>query len=133
AEQGSLYNTPPTYAIYMAKLVFEWLKDQGGVTAMTKQNQAKAQLLYEAIERSALFSSPVAVSSRSLTNIPFLTTDRELDAKFIKKASAMGFENLKGHRSVGGMRASLYNAFPIEGVQALVRFMEKFEQENEVN
>ena len=129
SDNGSLYNTPPTYSIYIAKLVFEWLKELGGVAAITAQDRQKAALLYQAIEASNLFSSPVDKNSRSLTNIPFITGDKELDRQFNEAAEAAGFKNLKGHRSVGGMRASLYNAFPIEGVQALVDFMKSFEAE----
>lgn len=130
AKNNSLYNTPPTYAIYMAKLVFEWVKAHGGVKAMEKQNQAKADLLYQEIDQSQLFSSPVNKKDRSINNIPFVTGDEKLDKKFNREALEYGFENLKGHRSVGGMRASLYNAFPLEGVEALVAFMKKFEAEN---
>lgn len=130
SKNNSLYNTPPTYAIYMAKLVFEWVKEQGGVAGITAKDREKAQLLYDAIDQSNLFKSPVAKTSRSLTNIPFVTGDEALDKAFNQAALAAGFENLKGHRSVGGMRASLYNAFPLEGVQALIAFIEKFEQEN---
>lgn len=128
AKNESMYNTPPTFAIYMAGLVFEWLKEQGGVPAILKKNQEKANVLYDALEASNLFSSPVDPASRSLTNIPFVTGDDAIDKLFVKEATAAGFENLKGHRSVGGMRASLYNAFPLEGVQALVEFMHTFEQ-----
>lgn len=130
AKNNSLYNTPPTYGIYIAKLVFEWVKAQGGVAGITAEDRKKAQLLYDAIENSHLFKSPVEKKSRSITNIPFITGDEDLDKAFNQAALAQGFENLKGHRSVGGMRASLYNAFPIEGVEALVAFMEKFEKEN---
>lgn len=130
AKNDSLYNTPPTYAIYIAKLVFEWVEEQGGVAGITKKDREKAGLLYDAIEKSKLFSSPVVADSRSITNIPFVTGHEDLDKKFNQEALAQGFENLKGHRSVGGMRASLYNAFPMEGVKALVAFMEKFEKEN---
>ena len=126
-KNDSLYNTPPSFSIYVAKLVFEWLKDLGGVEAMVKKKKKKAGLLYRTIEESDLFSSPVAVNSRSLTNIPFVTGDKELDAKFVKEATALGFLNLKGHRSVGGMRASIYNAFPYEGVKELTEFMKAFE------
>lgn len=129
AEKGSLYNTPPTFNIYMAKLVFEWLKKLGGVQAMTNQDKEKAQILYEAIDQSKLFDNPVEKSSRSITNIPFGTKNATLDASFIEKAAAVGFVNLKGHRSVGGMRASIYNAFPKKGVEALVAFMKEFENE----
>ncbi|MHC5249164.1 3-phosphoserine/phosphohydroxythreonine transaminase [Enterococcus sp. LJL90] len=130
ADNHSLYNTPPTFAIYMAKLVFEWVKANGGVAGMLKQDQAKAGLLYQTIAESNLFTSPVDQDSRSITNIPFVTGSEALDKKFNQEALAAGFENLKGHRSVGGMRASLYNAFPFEGVEALVSFMKQFELEN---
>ena len=130
AKNDSLYNTPPTYAIYIAKLVFEWVKAQGGVAGITEKDQQKSQLLYDTIEKSKLFTSPVRKDSRSITNIPFVTGDDALDKAFNQAALAEGFENLKGHRSVGGMRASLYNAFPMEGVEALVAFMAKFEKEN---
>ena len=129
AKNDSLYNTPPTYAIYIAKLVFEWLEKLGGIPAILEQDRQKAALLYETIDASALYSSPVAVDSRSLTNIPFVTGDKALDQRFNEEAVKAGFENLKGHRSVGGMRASLYNAFPLAGVQALVDFMKSFEAE----
>ncbi|KAF1305337.1 3-phosphoserine/phosphohydroxythreonine transaminase [Enterococcus saccharolyticus] len=130
AANDSLYNTPPTYAIYIAKLVFEWLKELGGTQEILKQDRDKAQLLYDAIDASQLFKSPVNQADRSITNIPFITGDEALDKKFNQEALAQGFQNLKGHRSVGGMRASLYNAFPKEGVEALVAFMKKFEEEN---
>lgn len=130
AKNGSMYNTPPTYSIYMAKLVFECIKEQGGVRQMEKQNKEKAAILYDAIDASPLFSSPVTPKDRSINNIPFITGSDELDKKFNQEALAAGFENLKGHRSVGGMRASLYNAFPKEGVIALVDLMKKFEAEN---
>lgn len=130
ADADSLYNTPPTFAIYMAQLVFKWLQELGGIPEILKQDQEKAQLLYDAIDKSKLFTSPIQSTSRSITNIPFVTGDEKLDQKFNAEALAAGFENLKGHRSVGGMRASLYNAFPKEGVKALVAFMEKFEKEN---
>ncbi len=130
AENDSLYNTPPTYSIYMAGLVFEWLLENGGIAAMNKANVEKAGLLYDYLDNSKLFSSTVAPAYRSLMNIPFVTGNDEIDAKFIKAASANGFVSLKGHRSVGGMRASIYNAFPKEGVVALIDFMAKFEKEN---
>lgn len=130
AKNRSLYNTPPTYAIYIMKLVLEWVKEQGGVPAMIQQDQAKAKLLYDTIDQSKLFSNPVAKKNRSITNIPFVTGDEALDQLFNEQALAQGFQNLKGHRSVGGMRASLYNAFPYEGVEALVTFMKAFEAEN---
>ncbi|MGX7263662.1 3-phosphoserine/phosphohydroxythreonine transaminase [Enterococcus crotali] len=130
AKNGSMYNTPPTYSIYMAKLVFEWIKEQGGVRQMEKQNKEKAAILYDEIDSSDLFSSPVNPKDRSINNIPFITGSDELDKKFNQDALAASFENLKGHRSVGGMRASLYNAFPKAGVVALVDLMKKFEAEN---
>ncbi|WP_414842249.1 3-phosphoserine/phosphohydroxythreonine transaminase [Enterococcus saccharolyticus] len=130
AANDSLYNTPPTYAIYIAKLVFEWIQELGGLQEIVKRDQEKSALLYDAIDASNLFTSPVDKNYRSLTNIPFVTGDEELDKKFNQEALAQGFQNLKGHRSVGGMRASLYNAFPKEGVEALVAFMKKFEDEN---
>ncbi|MER2226723.1 MAG: 3-phosphoserine/phosphohydroxythreonine transaminase [Carnobacterium sp.] len=127
ADNGSMYNTPPTFAIYAAKLMFEWLKELGGVAEIEKINRKKAAILYEAIDSSKLFLSPVSKNSRSLTNIPFVTGNAELDKMFIKQAESQGMINLKGHRSVGGMRASLYNAFPIEGVNELVALMKEFE------
>lgn len=130
AESHSLYNTPPTYSIYIAKLVFEWLKEWGGVEAIQQLNQRKADLLYKAIDESQLFDNPVNPKDRSLMNIPFMTGDPILDQKFIETADRIGFLNLKGHRSVGGMRASVYNAFPLEGVEALVEFMKQFEKQN---
>lgn len=128
ADHHSLYNTPPTFSIYIAKLVFEWLKDLGGVAEIEKMNRKKAALLYEAIDASELYTSPVERKSRSLTNIPFTTNDTQLDKRFVQEAEAAGLVNLKGHRLVGGMRASLYNAFPLEGVKALIAFMGKFEK-----
>lgn len=129
AKNGSMYNTPPTFSIYLAKLVFEWVKEQGGLPKMQALATEKANLLYDALDRSPLFTSPVAKADRSLTNIPFVTGDAEIDKAFIRAAEAQGFVNLKGHRSVGGMRASLYNAFPKAGVEALIAFMEEFQQE----
>ncbi len=131
AEAGSMYNTPPCYSIYMMKLVLEWIKnDIGGLDKMLERNEKKAALLYNYLDSSKLFKSPVAVEDRSLMNGPFVTGDADMDAKFVKEAAAAGFVNIKGHRSVGGMRASIYNAMPIEGVEALVAFMKKFEEEN---
>lgn len=132
ADNGSLYNTPPCYAIYIAKLVFEWLKDMGGVTEMQKINEEKAGLLYDCLDNSSMFKGTVVPKDRSLMNVPFVTTtgDKDLEAKFIKEATAAGLVNLKGHRTVGGMRASIYNAMPIEGVKALTDFIDKFEKEN---
>ncbi|MBQ8525279.1 MAG: 3-phosphoserine/phosphohydroxythreonine transaminase [Clostridia bacterium] len=131
SENGSMFNTPPTYAIYICKLVCEWVKENGGIAAMEKVNKEKAALLYDYLDNSAMFSATVEnKEDRSLMNIPFVTGNDELNAKFIKEATAAGFVNLKGHRTVGGMRASIYNAMPVEGVQALVDFMKKFEAEN---
>lgn len=130
ATENSLYNTPPCYTIYIAGLVFEWLLDKGGVAAMHKENVAKANLLYNYLDKSGLFKGTVEKRSRSIMNIPFVTGSEELDAKFIAEASKRGLKTLKGHRSVGGMRASIYNAMPREGVQALVDFMEEFEKAN---
>ncbi len=130
AANGSMYNTPPTYAIYTLKLVLEWVKEMGGVKALQKVNEEKAKILYNFLDSSELFRGTVVKEDRSLMNIPFVTGDEELDAKFVKESKAAGFVNLKGHRTVGGMRASIYNAMPIEGVRALVEFMKKFEAEN---
>ena len=130
ASNDSLYNTPPTYSIYVLKLVLEWIKEQGGVAAIQKINEAKAKILYDYLDSSKLFKGTVVPEDRSLMNIPFITGNEELDAKFVKEAKEAGFVNLKGHRSVGGMRASIYNAMPIEGVEKLVEFMKKFEAEN---
>lgn len=130
ATENSLYNTPPCFTIYMAGLVFEWLLEKGGVKAMEKENKQKAAILYDFLDGSSLFKGTVEVRSRSLMNVPFVTGNDELDAKFISEASKRGLKTLKGHRSVGGMRASIYNAMPREGVQALVDFMKEFEKEN---
>ena len=130
ADNDSLYNTPPTYAIYIFKLVLEWIKEQGGIAAIQKINEEKAKILYDFLDSSKLFKGTVAKEDRSLMNVPFVTGNDELDAKFVKEATAAGLVNLKGHRSVGGMRASIDNAMPVEGVKALVDFMTKFEQEN---
>jgi phosphoserine aminotransferase len=130
ADNDSLYNTPPTYSIYICKLVLEWIKAKGGLSAMKSHNEAKAALLYDAIDNSRLFSNPVNKPDRSLMNVTFVTGNDELDKKFISGAKAAGLVNLAGHRSVGGMRASIYNAMPLEGVQALVDFMKDFEEEN---
>jgi len=130
ADNDSMFNTPPTYGIYMAKLMFDWLKEQGGVAAMQKINEQKAKALYDYLDESKLFSATVAKKDRSLMNIPFITGNDDLDAKFVKESEKSGFVNLKGHRSVGGMRASIYNAMTLEGVQELVTFMKKFEVEN---
>ena len=130
ADAESLYNTPNCYGIYMCGKVFQWLKKQGGLEAMKEHNEKKAKILYDYLDESAMFKGTVEPDSRSLMNVPFVTGDKELDAKFIKEASAAGFVHLKGHRSVGGMRASIYNAMPLKGVEALVAFMKKFEKEN---
>ncbi len=130
ADNGSMYNTPPTYAIYTLKLVLEWVKEMGGVKEIQKVNEKKAKILYDFLDSSELFKGTVVAKDRSLMNIPFVTGNEELDAKFVKEAKAAGFVNLKGHRTVGGMRASIYNAMPVEGVEKLVEFMKKFEAEN---
>lgn len=130
ADANSLYNTPPAYGIYICGKVFKWLKKRGGLQAMKEYNEKKAKILYDFLDQSKLFKGTVVKEDRSLMNVPFVTGNEELDAKFIKEAKEAGFENLKGHRSVGGMRASIYNAMPIEGVEKLVAFMKKFEEEN---
>lgn len=130
ADNKSLYNTPPAYGIYVCGKVFKWLKAQGGLGVMKEKNEKKAGILYDFLDNSKLFKGTVRKEDRSLMNVPFVTGNEELDAKFIKVAQAAGFVNLKGHRSVGGMRASIYNAMPIEGVEKLVEFMKKFEAEN---
>ncbi len=130
ADSGSLYNTPPAYGIYICGKVFKWLKSLGGLEAMQAINQEKAAILYNFLDESKLFHGTVVAKDRSLMNVPFITGDAEMDAKFVKAAEAAGFVNLKGHRTVGGMRASIYNAMPIEGVRALVEFMAAFEKEN---
>jgi phosphoserine aminotransferase len=127
-DNGSMYNTPPTYAWYLAGLVFQWLKDLGGLTAMAQINQRKAGSLYAAIDASDFYSNPVEPESRSWMNVPFTLANPELDETFLKEAKAAGLTTLKGHRSVGGMRASIYNAMPEAGVQALVAFMQEFER-----
>lgn len=130
ADADSLYNTPPAYGIYICGKVFQWLKKQGGLAAMKEYNEKKAKILYDFLDGSKLFRGTVRKEDRSLMNVPFVTGSEELDAKFVKEAKEAGFENLKGHRSVGGMRASIYNAMPIEGVEKLVEFMRKFEADN---
>ena len=127
ADNGSLYNTPPAYGIYICGKVFKWLKKMGGLEAMKAINEKKAALLYDFLDNSKMFHGTVEKKDRSLMNVPFVTGDKDLDAKFVKEAEAAGFVSLKGHRSVGGMRASLYNAMPIEGVEKLVAFMAEFE------
>lgn len=130
ADANSLYNTPPCYGIYICGKVFKWIKKMGGLEAMQKHNIAKAKILYDFLDESKLFKGTVRKEDRSLMNVPFVTGDKDLDAKFVKEAAAAGFVNLKGHRSVGGMRASIYNAMPIEGVEKLVEFMRQFEADN---
>ena len=130
ADADSLYNTPPCYGIYICGKVFKWLKKMGGLEEMQKRNIAKAKVLYDFLDESKLFKGTVRKEDRSLMNVPFVTGDKDMDAKFIKEATAAGFVNLKGHRTVGGMRASIYNAMPIEGVEKLVAFMKQFEADN---
>ena len=130
ADADSLYNTPPCYGIYICGKVFKWLLKNGGLEKMKETNEKKAKLLYDFLDQSKLFKGTVEKNSRSLMNVPFVTGDKDMDAKFIAEAKAAGFVNLKGHRTVGGMRASIYNAMPVEGVEKLVAFMKKFEEEN---
>jgi len=130
SENGSMYNTPPTYGIYILKLVLDWVKELGGLEAMKALNEKKANTLYKFLDSSNMFKATVQGKDRSLMNIPFVTGNDELDSKFVSEAKKAGFINLKGHRSVGGMRASIYNAMPIEGVESLVEFMKKFEANN---
>lgn len=130
ADAGSLYNTPPCYGIYICGKVFKWIKNMGGLDAMKAHNEKKAAILYDFLDNSKMFKGTVEKGSRSLMNVPFVTGDKDLDAKFIAESKEAGFENLKGHRTVGGMRASIYNAMPMEGVEKLVEFMKKFEEEN---
>ena len=127
ADEKSLYNTPPAYGIYICGKVFQWLKKRGGLEAMKEFNEKKAALLYDYLDQSRMFSGTVVKEDRSLMNVPFVTGKEELDALFVKESKAAGLENLKGHRSVGGMRASIYNAMPMEGVEKLVSFMKEFE------
>lgn len=131
SDAQSLYNTPPAYGIYICGKVFKWIKNMGGLDAMKAHNEAKAKILYDYLDQSKLFKGTVVKEDRSLMNVPFITGNDALDEKFIKEAKAAGFDSLKGHRSVGGMRASIYNAMPIEGVEKLVEFMKKFEEENQ--
>ncbi len=130
ADAKSLYNTPPAYGIYICGKVFQWLKKRGGLATMKEYNEKKAKILYDFLDESKLFHGTVVKEDRSLMNVPFVTGNEELDAKFVKEAAAAGFVNLKGHRTVGGMRASIYNAMPIEGVEKLVAFMREFEEKN---
>ena len=129
-ENDSMYNTPPAYAIYVLGLVLEWIDNQGGLTVMETKNKEKADLLYSYLEASDFYKAHSDKDNRSLMNVTFVTPNPELDAKFVKESIAAGMTNLKGHRSVGGIRASVYNAMPLDGVKALVDFMKKFEQEN---
>ncbi len=130
ADNGSLYNTPPCYGIYICGKVFQWLKNMGGLEVMKERNEKKAKILYDFLDESELFRGTVEKKDRSLMNVPFVTGNEELDAKFVKEAKEAGLENLKGHRTVGGMRASIYNAMPLEGVEKLVEFMREFEKRN---
>ena len=130
ADNESLYNTPPTYGIYVCGKVFKWIKKMGGLEGMKAHNEKKAKILYDFLDSSKMFKGTVEKKDRSLMNVPFITGNDELDKKFIAESDAAGFKNLKGHRTVGGMRASIYNAMPIEGVEKLVAFMKKFEEEN---
>ena len=130
ADAHSLYNTPPCYTIYICGLVFKWLKEMGGLSVMKERNEKKAKLLYDFLDQSKLFHGTVVPADRSLMNVPFVTGDKEMDAKFVKEAADNGLVNLKGHRTVGGMRASIYNAMPYEGVEKLVEFMDDFEKNN---
>ena len=130
ADNGSMYNTPPCYGIYICGKVFKWIKAMGGLPAIQKRNAEKAAVLYDFLDHSKLFKGTVEPASRSIMNVPFVTGDKELDAKFVAESDAAGFKNLKGHRTVGGMRASIYNAMPKQGVEDLVAFMERFEKEN---
>lgn len=130
SKNGSMFNTPPTYGIYICGLVFDWIKNMGGVKVMHEKNVEKAKVLYDFLDNSKMFKGTVVEKDRSLMNVPFVTDSDELNAKFVAESKAQGFVNLKGHRTVGGMRASIYNAMPLEGVKALVDFMTKFEKEN---
>ena len=130
ADNGSMYNTPPTYCIYIAKLVYEWILSLGGLEEMKKRNEKKAALLYDYLDSQDYYVAPVEKASRSMMNVTFVTGDADLDKKFASEAAANGLVNLKGHRSVGGMRASIYNAMPYEGVEKLVSFMKNFAKNN---
>ena len=130
ADKDSLYNTPPCYAIYICGKVFKWLKKMGGLEVMAAKNEEKAKILYDFLDQSKMFRGTVRKEDRSVMNVPFVTGDKELDAKFVAEAAKAGLVNLKGHRSVGGMRASIYNAMPKEGVEKLVAFMKEFEEAN---
>ena len=128
ADNDSLYNTPPCYNIYICGKVFKWLKKMGGLSVMKERNEEKAKILYDFLDQSRLFKGTVRKEDRSLMNVPFITGNEEMDALFVKESKAAGLENLKGHRTVGGMRASIYNAMPMEGVEKLVAFMDEFEK-----
>jgi len=130
ADADSMYNTPPTYSWYLAGLVFQWIKDRGGLNAVAEVNQRKAAKLYAAVDASSFYNNPVAVDSRSWMNIPFTLANADLDSVFLEEAKTVGLVTLKGHRSVGGMRASIYNAMPEDGVDALIGFMAEFEQKH---
>ncbi len=130
AEADSMINTPPSYTIYLAGLVFQWLKKQGGLKKMEEINIAKAQVLYDYLDQTEFYHSPVAKEDRSRMNVPFILKNDKLDAEFLAQAAAAGLAELKGHRAVGGMRASIYNAMPVEGVRALVGFMKEFERKH---
>ena len=130
ADAESLYNTPPCYGIYICGLVFKWVKDMGGLKAMKEHNEKKAKILYDFLDQSKMFKGSVEPGSRSLMNVPFVTGDPDLDAEVVAATKAAGYDNLKGHKSVGGLRASIYNAMPKEGVEALVEFLKKFEAEH---
>jgi phosphoserine aminotransferase len=132
AEKDSLYNTPPCWQIYICGLVFKWLLKMGGLTEMNRRNEAKAKVFYDALDASSLFKGTVRKEDRSLMNAPFVTGDKDLDAEFVKEAAEQGLVSLKGHRTVGGMRASMYNAMPIEGVEKLAAFMREFEAKHPV-
>jgi phosphoserine aminotransferase len=133
AENGSMYNTPPCYTIYMAKLVYEWILGMGGLDVMKEKNVKKAAVLYDYLDSQDYYIAPVKKDFRSMMNVTFVTGDADLDKKFAKEACEAGLKNLKGHRSVGGMRASIYNAMPYEGIEALIAFMKKFAEENKKN
>ena len=133
AENGSMYNTPPCYTIYMAKLVYEWILSLGGLEVMKKMNEEKAAVLYSYLDSQSYYIAPVKADSRSMMNVTFVTGDADLDKKFASEAAKAGLKNLKGHRSVGGMRASIYNAMPKAGVEKLVEFMKAFAQANPKN
>ncbi|MCQ2385753.1 MAG: 3-phosphoserine/phosphohydroxythreonine transaminase, partial [Clostridia bacterium] len=130
AENGSMYNTPPCYCIYIAKLVYEWLLSMGGLDEIKRRNERKASLLYDYLDSQSYYTAPVSAESRSMMNVTFTTGDKDLDKKFADESKKAGLSNLKGHRAVGGMRASIYNAMPYEGVEALLAFMKKFAEEN---